>query len=58
MPAEGGKSLPLAVSRKGHNEAACWSPNGGKIAFTGNFDIWIMELDIEQVKKELKVPKE
>jgi len=58
MPAEGGKSLPLAVSQQGHNEAACWSPNGEKIAFTRNFDIWIMELNIEQVKNELQVPNE
>lgn len=58
MPAEGGKSLPLAVSQQGHNEAACWSPNGKKIAFTRNFDIWIMELNIEQVKKELQVAKD
>jgi Tol biopolymer transport system component len=57
MPAEGGKSLPLAVSSQGHNEAPCWSPDGEKIAFTRNFDIWIMELNIEQVKKELQVPK-
>jgi Tol biopolymer transport system component len=57
MPAEGGKSLPLAVSSQGHNEAPCWSPDGEKIAFTRNFDIWIMDLKIEQVKKELQVPK-
>jgi len=57
MPAEGGKSLPLAVSSQGHNEAPCWSPDGEKIAFTRNFDIWIMDLNIKQVKKELQVPK-
>lgn len=56
MPAEGGKSMPLAVS-EGHNEAPCWSPDGEKIAFTKNFDIWIMDLNIEQLKKELQVPK-
>jgi Tol biopolymer transport system component len=58
MPAEGGKSLPLALSQQGHNEAACWSPDGEKMAFTRNFDIWIMDLNIEQVKKELQVPYE
>ena len=58
MPAEGGRSLPLAVSRKGNNEAACWSPNGGKIAFVRNFDIWIMDLNDEQLRNKLQVPKE
>jgi len=55
MPAEGGRSLPLAASQQGHNEAACWSPDGGKIAFTRNFDIWIMDLNIEKVKKKLRM---
>jgi len=39
------------------NGFASWSPDGKSIAFTstrsGNFDIWIMELDVEQLKKEL-----
>lgn len=58
MPAEGGFSLPLAVTPQGHNEGASWSPDGKKIAFTstrsGNFDIWVMDVNIEQVKKELR----
>jgi Tol biopolymer transport system component len=58
MPAEGGRSLPLAVSKKEHNEAACWSPNGEKIAFSRDFDIWIMDLNIEQVRNELQVSNE
>jgi len=57
MPAEGGKSIPLATTPNAHNEGAAWSPDGKSIAFTstrsGNFDIWIMELDVEQLKKEL-----
>lgn len=59
MPAEGGISLPLAVTRRGHNEGTSWSPDGKKIAFTstrsGNFDIWIMDLDIERIKKKLRM---
>ena len=59
MPAEGGLSLPLAVTRRGHNEGASWSPDGEKMAFTrtrsGNFDIWIMDIDIERVKKKLRM---
>lgn len=57
MPADGGKSLPLVVTETGHNEGAAWSPNGKRIAFTstrsGSFDIWIMDVDIERLKKEL-----
>ncbi len=62
MPAEGGISLPLSITSQGHNEGANWSPDGKKIAFTstrsGNFDIWIMDLNIEQIKKELQVANE
>jgi Tol biopolymer transport system component len=58
MHAEGGKSIPLAVTPKAHNEGACWSPDGKSIAFnstrSGNFDVWLMKVDIEQLKKELK----
>ena len=60
MPAGGGVSLPLAVSRRGHNEGTSWSPDGQRIAFTStrskysNFDIWIMDLDIEKIRKKLQ----
>jgi TolB protein len=51
MPANGGTSL--------HNEAANWSPDGKKIAFnstrSGAFDIWIMDLDIDQIKKKFQI---
>jgi TolB protein len=59
MPADGGISLPLAVTSSGHNEGATWSPDGKKIAFnstrSGNADIWIMDLDIDKIQKELRV---
>ena len=59
MLSEGGKSLPLAVSKECHTEGAIWSPDRKKIAFTrtqsGNFDIWIMDVDIEKIKKELQI---
>ena len=58
MPAGGGKSIPLIVSESGHNEGPSWSPDGSKIAFnstrSGYFDIWVMDVDIEKVKKELR----
>ncbi len=57
MLAEGSNSLPLAVSPQVNNEGPSWSPNGKKLAFnstrSGNFDIWIMDVDIEQIKKKL-----
>ena len=62
MPAKGGNSLPLAVTPQSLNEGACWSPDGEKIAFTstrsGNYDIWIMDMDIEQINKNLRADNE
>ncbi len=62
MPAEGGKPLPLAVTRGSLNEGASWSPDGKQIAFTstrsGNYDIWIMDLDIKQIETKLKALNE
>ena len=59
MPAEGGKSLPLAVTPRDHNECPAWSPDGKRIAFasgrTGRGDIYVMDLDIKNVKAELKL---
>ena len=59
MPAGGGKSLPLVVSLQDHNESPAWSPNGKYLAFasgrTGRGDIYIMEMDIDKLKTELKL---
>jgi Tol biopolymer transport system component len=58
MPSSGGKSLPLAVTANSHNEGAIWSPNGKKIAFNstraGSHDIWLMDVDIEKIKRDLQ----
>jgi len=62
MSSEGGISLPLTVTPQNHNEGASWSPDGKKIAFNStrseNFDIWIMDMNIEQVKKKLRALNE
>jgi len=57
MSAQGGKSIPLVVTDPGHNEAASWSPDGKKIAFSSSRPgggIWIMDVDVEQVKREVE----
>lgn len=62
MLTEGGISLPLAVTPQGHNEGPSWSPDGKKIAFNStrpwNADVWIMDVDVEQIIKELRAFKE
>ena len=59
MPSEGGTSIPLTVTPQMHNEGVSWAPDGNRVAFTrgrfGNCDIWIMDINIEQVKKELQL---
>jgi Tol biopolymer transport system component len=58
MSSEGGKSIPLAVTHPGHNEGPAWSPDAKWIAFnstrSGNFDVWLMEVQFAQLLKELK----
>jgi Tol biopolymer transport system component len=58
MLSEGGTSLPLTVTENSHNEGAAWSPDGKQIAFTstrsGSFDIWIMDVDVDEIKDKLR----
>src|SRR4030042_3930779 len=58
MLSGGSKSLPLAVANEGHTEGAAWSPDGKKIAFTRtqgrNFDIWVMDVYIKKIKRDLQ----
>jgi len=58
MTAQGGKSLPLVITALDHNECPAWSPDGKRLAFasgrTGHGDIYVMEVDVEKVKAELK----
>lgn len=59
MFAEGGRSIPLAITREAHNECPAWSPDGKRLAFasdrTGRGDIYVMEIDTEGVNAELKL---
>ena len=59
MPTEGGNSLPVTDTPQLHNEGVSWAPDGNRIAFSrgrlGNSDIWILGMNIAQVKKELQV---
>ncbi len=54
MSSNGSNSLPLAVSGNSHNEAPVWSPDGKRLAFVRNFDIWVMDVDIKKIKKKLQ----
>jgi len=59
MPSGGGKSLPLAVAKEYHIECPTWSPDGKRIAYagakSGNRDIFVMDVDINQVTTDLKL---
>jgi Tol biopolymer transport system component len=53
----GGKSVPLTISQGSHNESPSWSPDGKSLIFASGRSgggMWIMDVDIEQLKKELK----
>lgn len=55
MLAEGGKSLPLAVSDQGHNDGPCWSPDGKMVAYSnGNGDICIVDINMARAVRELQ----
>jgi Tol biopolymer transport system component len=58
MSAQGGKSLPLVLTPLDHNECPAWSPDGKRLAFasgrTGYGDIYVMAVDVDEVKAELK----
>ncbi|MEN8202111.1 MAG: hypothetical protein ABFS28_05895 [Bacteroidota bacterium] len=58
MPAEGGSSIPLAISPGAHNEGPNWSPDGKSIAFNStrgqNADIWIMDLDLDLIQRMIR----
>jgi Tol biopolymer transport system component len=57
MLSDGGKSLPVTITADAHNEGAVWSPDGKNIAFNSSRfrqgGIWIMKVDIDELKKEL-----
>jgi len=57
MPFAGGKPLQLTTN-KGNDWEPRWSPDGSRIAFTstrnGAPDIYVMKVDLEHIKKNLK----
>jgi Tol biopolymer transport system component len=62
---EGGEPVQITFqegddSNPGFDVEASWSPDGRKIAFTstrtGYWAIWIMELDLDFIKKKLDLP--
>lgn len=54
---QGSASLPLAVAPGISYEGPIWSPDGTRIAFistrAGNADIWVMDLDLDELGKKL-----
>ncbi len=59
MPSGGGKRIRI-TSYPGYDDTPSWSPDGRRIAFTsarsGNFEVWTVEIDVEQVRRELADP--
>lgn len=57
MLANGGKSLPLSINERGHNESPNWSPDGKSLLFmssrTGRGNIYVMEINPEDLKSKL-----
>lgn len=56
MSSAGGDRVPI-TPLAGYDDGPAWSPDGTTIAFvstrSGNFDIWTVDVDIEQVRREL-----
>jgi TolB protein len=59
MSRAGGKRVRI-TSHPGYDDGPAWSPEGDRIAFvstrSGHFDIWMVDVDVERVRRELEAP--
>ncbi len=57
MSPEGGPRVPI-TKHPAYDDGPAWSPDGSQIAFvstrSGNFDIWLVDVDTEQIQRDLK----
>ena len=57
MSSTGGNRVQI-TSHPSYDDGPAWSPDGTRMAFvstrSGNFDIWTVEIDVEQVRSELE----
>jgi len=58
-PSGGGRAVQLTM-HPSYDDTPCWSPDGTKIAFTsarsGKMDVYVMDLDLEGLRAELRAP--
>ena len=60
-PSGGGKALQLTM-HPSYDDTPSWSPDGARIAFTsartGKMDIYLMDLDLADLRREIKAINE
>jgi Tol biopolymer transport system component len=60
-PAGGGKAVQL-TTHPAYDDTPAWSPDGTRIAFTsassGKVDIYVMDIDVADLRARLEAPNE